>query len=82
MISTLSDFNLEAADAPALNNRLREILTAIGPANYADVDPSVLHELALVSRALRRKNAGPPKAPKRASKATESKATESDLDAL
>ncbi len=76
-LSTLATFNLETATPVELELRRREILTSIGPSAWEDADPALLHELALVARALRKKNAGPPKAPK-----TAAKASAADLDAL
>jgi len=77
--STLANFSLETATPVELELRRREILASIGPTAWEDADPAVLHELALVARALRRKNAGPPKAAKPAKPA---KATDADLDAI
>lgn len=78
-VSTLANFNLETASPADLEIRRREILATINGRDYSEVEPEVLHELALVARALRKKNAGPPKAAKPA-KAV--KATEADLDLL
>ncbi len=77
-LSTLATFNLETATPVELELRRREILTSIGPSAWEDADPELLHELALVARALKKKNAGPPKA----AKAAPTKATAEDLDTL
>lgn len=77
----ITTFNLENKSPPELEARRREIILTMQTKFKGYDDPSIpletLQELAAVTSYLRRKNAGPPKAAKSASK--KSVATTDDL---
>lgn len=76
---------LEALSPVELQKRRSEIVTRLQglPNSYADADTETLQELAFITGALRRKNAGPPKAAKTTKRGTSgAKATAEDIASL
>lgn len=84
MEANTTTLNLDTLSPNELEARRREIITLLQgmPKGYDDPDvpDSILHELAVITGALRRRTAGPPKATKKAGRPTGPKPTVSDLN--
>lgn len=81
--ANLATLNLDDKSPGELEARRREIITTMSQdyKGYADPDipMELLQELAVVTSHLRRKNAGPPKAPRKAAASPRIAATLDDL---
>lgn len=81
--ATVQTLNLDGLSPAELEQRRRDIVKLLSemPGGYDDpnVPTETLHELAVITGALRRRTAGPPKA-RATSKAPTKKVTVADLD--